>query len=442
MAFPDRNPHHSTPTYNQLYQQYHINTTQYNPGVRFPAAPYHQPVHHTTNTVQPMPAVQQHYINTARYNPYIQAPANPNPQPLQQAANPHLTIHVDQPIPAANFNQPPNVVRICDLKPRQKIYRAKTLLCGYLGLSHTRELQSILRAHEGFFRQFQDAENRKWFPAGDIRAAGSVARWVENRLFSMFFVVHGSGSWRHRFARIRQRVGFFRQPCLQDLRVENNMMLFHEYDMHYVGQAMGVVQLMARLPHLFRNSTNIAANATGEPVFDAEDVYRAFCLLRFARIQNFRPMNDQLATPVHYAHPQAQPQSWDDAASVSDENDDMDVDGEQYGTSGEQRPMEAPPSSPLTVMGSDDGDQDMDAGATMEEEFVSRAEYERLQRSHEALQERNGLLKRLNQALETHNELLHDKVDRLEAAAREAAEREETMVAARTMVALKEGRRG
>ncbi|KAK8154960.1 hypothetical protein BKA80DRAFT_257307 [Phyllosticta citrichinensis] len=409
------------------------------------------------NLLQPTPAMstlptyhqlqQQQHINTIpQYSPRIQTAAIPNPRPPQQTGNPQLTIRVDKPVPAANFNEPPNVVRICDLKPRQKVYRAKNLLCGYLGLSHTHELQSILRTHEAFFRQFLDAENRKWFPSGDIRAAGPVARWVENRLFSMFFIVHGSGSSRRRLARIRQRVGFFRQPCLQDLRVEDNMMLFHEYDMHYVGQAMGVVQLMARLPHLFRNSTNIAANVTGEPIFEAEDVYRAFCLLRFARIQNFQPMNYQLAMPVHYAYPQAQPQSGEGTASVSDDNDDnddMDVDGEQDGISEEQYTMEAPAYSPLTVMGSDDGDQDMDTGAAaIEEKFVPRADYERLQRSHEALQERNDLYQRLNQALKTQNDSLHDKVGRLEAAAREAVEREETMAAAWTLVALKEGRRG
>ncbi|KAK8185324.1 uncharacterized protein BKA78DRAFT_356184 [Phyllosticta capitalensis] len=205
-------------------------------------------------------------------------------------------------IPAHNFNHAPNVVRMCDVPKGISLYQQHTLVCGYLHIPNTHVLMNIISSLEDFVLRFIDAENRSWYPAGDQRAQGKPAHWLQIRLMSVFFPTPENGNHivRH-FDVIRRRVGLDRDPTLADLAGT----VFSEHDLPVIGQAIACVQLMSRVPHLFHDSINIGPGAAGLPVFNAEDVNRASCLLRCARKQLGKHMHLQQALPIHYAYPPA-----------------------------------------------------------------------------------------------------------------------------------------
>ncbi|KAK8230462.1 hypothetical protein HDK64DRAFT_339521 [Phyllosticta capitalensis] len=216
------------------------------------------------------------------------------------ADNTVFELHVEKAIPSGNFAEGPNVVRLIQSR-NNPVDGNHRLLCSYLHIPDTRQLANIIQSIEGYAAVFREAESRSWFPAGDPRASRKNT-WNQKRILRMFFPVNGITSIVHRFSLLRQ------------------WFLFAEGGLPAVGQAMAIVQIMSRLPHLFRHCTNIAAGATGRPVFHAEDVNRAALLLRAARKPPTGFDHLRKATALEYAYPEGVPEG---AAATAEWTEEM-----------------------------------------------------------------------------------------------------------------------
>lgn len=234
------------------------------------------------------------------------------------ADNTVFELHVEKAIPSGNFAEGPNVVRLIQSR-NNPVDGNHRLLCSYLHIPDTRQLANIIQSIEGYAAVFREAESRSWFPAGDPRASRKNT-WNQKRILRMFFPVNGITSIVHRFSLLRQWVGLDRQPTLNDLTNGPGQFLFAEGGLPAVGQAMAIVQIMSRLPHLFRHCTNIAAGATGRPVFHAEDVNRAALLLRAARKPPTGFDHLRKATALEYAYPEGVPEG---AAATAEWTEEM-----------------------------------------------------------------------------------------------------------------------